>query len=357
MAILIRCIFLSFLAMFVSKPVCASVEIAWSGQKPHLINEVYNHAGVAYLAVDDVMRALRMQGRWYPVEHRYRFNTPMGKASFFPGGSYLQVGDQFIPLDHPPRFIDGRLRVAEDFILVQLPALSGNSVYYRNLNPVEELQPQGEEGALDQLFAFLLRKKSHGQTGHLRAVAIDVGHGGTDTGVLGLGGVKEKDVVFNFAVQLEKLIKMRLGIPVYLSRDGDYSLDRKARLKAVAKPDVDAYLVLHAQGHFSPETEGVELYVRPAESTADGNAVDESSRLAIETRKSLLDEGFSVADVREVALLPLGRGNLPTILLELGYLTNAHDLALLEDEEARQMLAEAVFAGLKKFDEETRSPM
>ncbi|PNU19459.1 hypothetical protein C2E25_12420 [Geothermobacter hydrogeniphilus] len=355
----IQFLILSILFLCLSSPGYAAVEIAWSGQKPKLINEVYNRDGVAYLAIDDVMRALRLKGRWYSVDHRYRFRTPMGKASLFPGGAYLRVGDQFIPLDHPPRFIDGRLRVPEDFVLVQLPALTGNSVYYRNLNPVGEVKSPGDESALDQLFAFLLRKKNRQEVSHLRAIAIDVGHGGSDSGVIGLTGVKEKDVVLEFAGQLEKLIKMRLGIPVYLSRDGDYTLDRKHRLQAVSKPDVDAYLILHAQGHFTPAAHGVELYVRPVAATADDRLragdVDDSTRLALDARQALLDEGFTVAEVHSANLLPLGRGDLPTVMIELGYLSNADDLALLKDGEARQMLAEAIFDGLKKYDDDTRS--
>lgn len=358
MTILIRILIQAVLLLCLVSPGLASVEMAWSGLKPRVINEVYNRGGIAYLAIDDVMKALRIKGRWSSVDHRYRFNTPMGKASLFPGGRYLQVGEQFIPLEHPPRFIDGRLRVAEDFVLVQLPALTGNSIYYRNLSPSQDLQ-QADDSPLDQLFAFLLRKKSQGAVGHLRAIAIDIGHGGTDTGVIGLGGVKEKDLVFDFATQLERLIKMRLGIPVYLSRDGDYSLDASQRLQAVKKPDVDAYLVLHAQGHFNPATQGVEIYVRPDDMTSDpsvkASQPDDSTRLALDMRRALLEEGFSVADIQSAALLPLGRGDLPTVLIELGYLTNADDLSMLQDKDARQMMAEAVFAGLRKFNEETRS--
>jgi N-acetylmuramoyl-L-alanine amidase len=345
------------LVLAMAAPASAVVEIAWSGQKPQQLDEVYNRNGMAYMAIDDVLEVLRLQGRWHSVDHLYRFRTPMGEAAIFPGGHYLRIGDQFIPLEHPPQFIDGRLRVAEDFVVVQLPALTGNSIYYRNLNPPGNLQPSGD-GPLDQLFAFLLRKKGS-QESQLRAIAIDVGHGGQDPGAIGLSGVKEKDVVFAFGRQLEKLLKMQLGVNVYLSRDGDYSLDQEGRLKAVARPDVDAYILLHAQGHFSPAVSGIELYIRPDEAlggvSIQAGEVNDSLRLAAETRQALLDDGFDVAPILQAPLLPLGRGDLPTVLVELGYLTNRGDLAILNDNEARQMLARAILAGLSKFSQETRS--
>jgi len=335
----------------------AVVELAWSGSRPHRIGEVYNRDGVPYLALEDVLTALRLRGRWHSVEHRFRFRTPSGVASIFPGGNYLEIDGRFIPLDHPPLFIDGRLRVAEDFVIDQLPELVGRPVYYRNLDPPEELATAGDN-PIDQLFALLLRRKQSQSGPGLRAVAIDVGHGGEDPGTIGLQGTKEKDVVLAFARQLEKLLKMRLGIAVYLSRDGDYSLDGRQRLRTVLDREVDLFIVLHAQGHFAAGPHGIELYIRPQEDFSVRDLRQErrggSRRLAAEVRQSLLDEGFTVSPVRQVGLLPLGRGDLPTLMLELGYLTNPDDLVLLTDPEARQMLAEAVVEGVARFGREQR---
>lgn len=358
MSPLTRLVFILVIVLAMAVPVSAAVEIAWSGQKPQLIDEIYNRDGTAYIALDDVLEVLRLKGRWYSVDHLYRFRTPMGEAALFPGGHYLRIGEQFIPLEHPPQFIDGRLRVAEDFVVVQLPALTGDSIYYRNLNPARNLQSTSDS-PLDQLFAFLLRKKGTQGGSHLRAVAIDVGHGGQDPGAIGLSGVKEKDVVFAFARQLEKLLKMQLGVNVYLSRDGDYSLDMEGRLKAIARPDVDAYILLHAQGSFSAAASGIELYIRPIEETngdsPQAGELGDSIRLAMDIRQSLRGDGFDVTEIQQAGLLPLGRGNLPTVLLELGYLSNPDDLSILTDSEARQMLAQAILAGLGKFSQETRS--
>ncbi|TYO98795.1 N-acetylmuramoyl-L-alanine amidase [Geothermobacter ehrlichii] len=347
------------LACLVSADVAqAAVELAWSGSRPHRIEEVYNRDGVPYLAVEDVLSALRLRGRWHSVEHRFRFRTPSGVASIFPGGNYLEIDGRFIPLDHPPLFIDGRLRVAEDFVIGQLPGLVGRSVYYRNLDPPEQLVVESDN-PIDQLFALLLRKKQSKSGPRLRAVAIDVGHGGEDPGTIGLHGTKEKDVALAFARQLEKLLKMRLGVDVYLSRDGDYSLDGQQRLRTVLDRDVDLFILLHAQGHFASGPHGVELYIRPQEEFSARDLRQErrggSRRLAAEVRQSLLDEGFAVSEVRQAGLLPLGRGDLPTVMLELGYLTNPDDLALLTDPEARQMLAEAVVEGVERFGRDQRS--
>lgn len=335
----------------------AAVELAWEGGKPITLEEVYHHQGVAYLAVDDVLAALNLSGDWSSVDHQYVFRIPQGRATMFPGGNFLQMDGRFIPLQHSPLFLDGRFRVAEDFVLVHLPLLTGRTVYYRNLDP--QSASDSSDSPLDKLFAFLLKKKQVAGSG-LRAVAIDVGHGGADPGALGLQGTKEKEVVLQIARQLEKKLKMELGIPVYLSRDGDYRLSDEQRLETAAKPDVDLFVLLHAEASFSPAMRGINLIVRPAAPRDAGDipATDDrdSLHLALATQESLARSDFRVNRVIQAQLLPLGRGNLPTMLVELGYLSNPDDHRYLTSAAGQKRLAESLYAGLKQFAEENRRP-
>jgi len=340
-------------------PAEASVQLAPAGQPPVTIDEVYLSDGVPFLAIDDVLPALGLSGDWDSVAHVYRLRTPRGTAVISPGSDYLRLGERFIPLTRRPRFIDGRLRVAEDFVTVQLPALLDRPVSYRNLNP-PAVAATGKDTPLDKLFAFLLRKKRPGAGGPaLRGLAIDPGHGGQDTGVLAADGTKEKDVVLAVAEDLEKQTKMHLGIPVYLSRDADYGLSRKKRFEAAAKPDVDALLLLHAQASLSPLPQGISLIVRPPEFFDGGTppaGEAESMRLARFLRAALVEAGLQVNDIVEAPLLPLGRGDLPSVVIELGYLSNPSDRSLLLDPQGRQRLAGALFRGLRNYSSEEKNP-
>ena len=122
----------------------------------------------------------------------------------------MQLGERFLPIAHPARFIDGRLRVSEDFVLEQLADLLPYSVYYRNLDP-QLAVPESSEGALDKLFAFLLRKNKASTEPALRAVAIDPGHGGEETGAIGLNGIKEKNIVLDVCASAGKTGQDEIG--------------------------------------------------------------------------------------------------------------------------------------------------
>ncbi|MBN2643998.1 MAG: N-acetylmuramoyl-L-alanine amidase [Desulfuromonadaceae bacterium] len=351
-------IFLTLGGLLLAAPLLADVELSRQGAPVQRLSEVYLYDGVPYLAIDDVLPALKLSGYWNSIDHRYYLRLPSGTATFFPGSRYLQLGERFIPLTHSARFIDGRLRVAESFVVDQLGDLLPFPLYYRNLDPPHAVT--SDQNLFGRLFSFLLQKKRSRAEPSLRAVAIDPAHGGEDAGVLGLNGSKEKDVTLGVARQLEKLIKMQLGVPVFLSRNEDYQLDADKRLEVVAQDGVDAFLLLHAQGALTPRSHGLHLYVRPeavekvlSPQGEDAAASHSSMMLALRLSAALRDAGFDVAEVSQTALLPLERGNLPTVLIELGYLTAQEDWSLLTQKEGQKRLAQALLNGLKDFAEQT----
>ena len=327
----------------------ALVEVGRPGQEPMVIEDVYLREGTAFVAIDDILAALELEGAWNSVAHVYTIRTPHGRAVISPGSQFLKLGDNLIPITHRPRFIDSKLRVSEAFLLRQLAPLLTEPIYYRNHNPPA---PTQIEDPLDRLFAFLLRKKEPVADGSKWVVSIDPGHGGEDSGSLGLNGSKEKTITLDVCQRLEKLLKMHQDAPVVLTRDGDYALDMERRLEVVAEGQADVLLSLHAQSFFSDESSGVNLYIQPQteRDVPDGVSVENSSlKLAEILQQKLQRDGFDVHAIRELPVYPLGRGDLPRVMVEMGSLSNAVDLANLQDPIRQQDFARALFDGLQAF--------
>lgn len=343
------------LILLLATPIHAAVQITLEGQPPRRLEEVYHRDGMAYLAIDDVLPVLGLSGRWLSVSHIYQIRTPLGVAVVSPGSHFLRLGDQLTPLEQPPRFIDGRLRISESFLQNHLASLAGRPVAYRNLDPNDTRDPNpGTE--LDRLFAFLLHRDeaTGADSGKLAGVAIDPGHGGEDPGAIGIDGIKEKQVTLAVARSLEKQIKMRLGIPVLLTRNDDYAFNREQRLQSLARSGADALLILHAQASLGADPRGIVLFVRPREERAAGTPAeqDRSMHLALALRSSLQAAGLPVAGILRAPLLPLGRGDLPTVLVEMGYLSHVVDQARLSVPQGQGALAGALFEGLNAYAEE-----
>ncbi len=330
-------------------PASALVEIGRPGADPLVIEDVYLREGTAFIAIDDVLQALQLEGQWDSVAHVYTISTPHGRAIISPGSQFLKLGDNFIPIAHRPRFIDSKLRVSEVFLLRQLAPLLTEPIYYRNHNPPA---PSEGEDPLDRLFAFLLRKKEPVADGSKWVVSVDPGHGGEDSGALGLNGSKEKVITLAVGQRLEKLLKMRQDAPVVMTRDGDYALDMERRLAVVAEGQADVMLSLHAQAFVAAESSGVYLYVQPQteRDVPDGMVAENSSlKLAEFLQHKLQANGFVVHGIKELPVYPLGRGDLPRVLVEMGSLTNADDLSRLQDPSRQQDFARALFEGLLAF--------
>lgn len=352
------CLLLLLLACLVGtpEPVHAVVEIGRVGDDPLIIEDVYQREGTSFVAIDDVLDSLQMQGEWDSVAHVFRIRTEHGMAVISPGSQYLKLGENFVPIAHRPRFIDGKLRVSEDFILGQLAPLLDQPLQYRNRNPSA---PETPEDPLDRLFAFLLRKQPQTDDRSQWTVALDPAHGGTDTGAIAPDGSKEKNITLAVAERIERLLKMNQEAPVLMTRDADYVVPTDQRLQAVAAGEADALLSLHAQNFFSPQAQGVMLFLQAetARDLPDTPTGDNASRrLAELLRDALTAAGFSVTEIAERPILPLGRGDLPRVLVEMGSMGNADERAMLQDPTRQQDLARALFNGLQAFYQDSKDP-
>ncbi len=343
------------------QPAFAAVDIALKGKDPVRLEDVYQQQGTPYVAVEDVLHVVGLKGHWDSIRHTFRIKTKSSWAEISPGSDYLKIGDEYYPLKDRPRFIDGRLRVTDSFILNQLSQLAGRSIYFRNLDPITDTAPSESTNVLEKLFAFLLNKKSNANGPLIHAVAIDPGHGGLDTGVIAPSGYKEKQLNLAIAEKLAKQLKMKLGIPIYLSRDGDYELTMEQRLEPATREDVDLWLLLHAQSSFSPELHGVSLFVRPEEVVQEPAGTEEveivesdSLLLAKQLAIALRDSDIEVRGIYPSARLSLGRGNLPTVQIELGFLSNPSELEQLQSSEYQQQIVQALYAGIRQYAKQSK---
>ena len=355
---------LSLLSLYVlaavllfAAPASAAIELGRADGDKLVLQETYQREGVTFVAIDEVLAAAGMSGQWDNVDHVYRIETGQGVAIISPGSDYLRIGERATKVAHRPRFVGGRLLVSEDFLAGQLIPTLDLSLQVNNLNPLE---PPPAESPLDLLFSLFLQQRPRAVADSQWVVAIDPGHGGQDAGALGQDGITEQAVNLGVALHLQKLLKMRRDAPVILTRDADYAVSAAQRLEAVSKGKADVLLSLHTQAFATPVPQGIFLFVAPpksvqapagtpAEGAPANPSVNASLRLAEALRAVLSAGGYQVAPVQERALLPLGQGDLPRVMIEMGFLSNEADLARLRDPARQQLLAKALFDGLESF--------
>jgi N-acetylmuramoyl-L-alanine amidase len=219
----------------------------------------------------------------------------------------------------------------------------------------------------------------------LGRVVIDPGHGGKDVGTHGPSGLYEKDVVLDVARRLGMLIEDRLGSEVIYTRSEDTFIPLEARTRIANDRKADLFLSIHANSSPLRTAAGVEMYylnfttskaaldVAARENAGSSSSIydlkgilekialrdkiDESREFATRLQASLStletrgNAGAKNRGLKKAPFVVLIGASMPSVLAEIGFLTNAGDEALLRKTEQRQRIADALYKGIANYAE------
>jgi N-acetylmuramoyl-L-alanine amidase len=215
-------------------------------------------------------------------------------------------------------------------------------------------------------------------------VAIDAGHGGHDTGTIGLYGLTEKKLVLDLAHRVADDLNRRAGIHAVLTREDDTYLTLPERNEVAEKLGADIFVSIHLNSAPSSSARGAEIYfVAPAgaeraatKEIASGDAAHEFGldrredadivhMLLDVNQQSVLARSEALAasileEVRGKDLLPtrtvkqqsfsvLRTISMPSVLVEAGFLSNSADARLLRTDDGRDRIAHAIADGIGDF--------
>jgi N-acetylmuramoyl-L-alanine amidase len=230
-----------------------------------------------------------------------------------------------------------------------------------------------------------------GQTSLVRAlglkigrIVIDAGHGGHDSGTLGVDGIEEKDVVLDVALRLGKLLHDRLGAEIIYTRSDDTFVPLETRTAIANKAQADLFLSIHANSSTDDSARGVETYY--LNFTSDTTALDvaarenavsdqsihqlsdlvkkialkdkiaESREFASDVEGSLYaglqkgNVGLKDRGVKKAPFVVLIGANMPSILAEISFVTNPKDAEQLRDPAYRERVAESLYTGIARYE-------
>lgn len=178
-----------------------------------------------------------------------------------------------------------------------------------------------------------------------RIIAIDAGHGGSDSGAIA-NGLKEKDINLDVSKRVQRLLTSK-GIKVLMTRSTDvfYSLDYRASYGS--KNGADTFVSIHTNSA-SPAASGSETYYSAA---LDKRAAD-SKQLAsfIQNRLYKVME-HNNRGVKEAPFRVINANVLPAALVELGFVTNSSDANKLASNIYKERAATAIAEGIEDYYE------
>ncbi len=200
-------------------------------------------------------------------------------------------------------------------------------------------------------------------------VVIDPGHGGSDSGAVGPNGVKEKDVVLGIAEEVVRLCGSEKGLEAVLTREGrDVDASEASRVAfASQKVSAAAVVSLHVGASFAPNARGMEIFL-PTFSETEGDEAVRSPQGGAQTSSSAgrqfggilasslaSSTGATVRGVRNAPVRLLSSFRVPSVMIEVGVISNPEDETLLASKEYQTKIAEGIVRGLVEFFSERPS--
>lgn len=226
------------------------------------------------------------------------------------------------------------------------------------------------------------RTKHHRRTvaRNLPVIVIDPGHGGKDSGAIGRSGTLEKNVTLATAIELRRLLQATGRYRVVMTRTNDRFVSLAARVAFAKAHHGSLFIAIHANSSRNSRAHGASVYVRSGQGSGDDVkhlAADSGSSARIAdalagpkppprpgsawlqyTMIDNLDDDIRMAKkpAREAHFYVLGARGVPSVLLEIGFLSNRHDETELNKARYRRVIAQAIRDAIGDYFDELAHP-
>ncbi len=192
---------------------------------------------------------------------------------------------------------------------------------------------------------------------HSKVILIDAGHGGEDSGALGYDTkIKESDIVLNISYKLKDILNSS-GFYVIMTRDTDVLLyspevnksrksqDLQNRVDVMNKYDIDIALSIHLNTYSQRKYYGAQVFYNS--SSNEKNQL--LAQILQETLVKDLDPNNNRKAKNKKDIYILKKSNIPTALIECGFLSNPDEELLLSTEQYQQKIAESIYHGILEY--------
>ncbi|MGG1555513.1 N-acetylmuramoyl-L-alanine amidase [Paenibacillus ferrarius] len=188
-------------------------------------------------------------------------------------------------------------------------------------------------------------------------VVLDAGHGGYDSGAVGVNGLKEKDVNLDITLKLKQALLDR-GYEVVLTRTDDTFWSLAERVQYTTEQKADFFVSIHANANPGSSAKGsMVLYydnAYPQEDYPASAAMEKLTPYSKDLAQKVLDSLVGAAGTKDLGLVPSAvyvarMGEIPSILVETAFLSNKSDAALLADDAVRLRMATGIADGISAY--------
>ncbi|RLC52252.1 MAG: N-acetylmuramoyl-L-alanine amidase, partial [Candidatus Cloacimonadota bacterium] len=300
------------------------------------------------------------------LDSRLKVNLYNEQIIFLLDSSYLQFRGEIYDFHFPLEIRNGTYYLPLEFLTQTLPVLLPDKISY---------------------ISGIITAEAPEDTS-VKTIVLDPGHGGKDPGAIGYSKKNfEKDIVLSVAKKLKKLLENNLSVQVLLTREDDRFVSLYERTNFANRMKADLFISIHCNAHRKNNVIGTEVYYLSTAKTDEARAVEALENSVVfeyeggeEAVKKYDDLAFILADmaqnenleesykfalnvenkiigschsrdrgVKQANFYVLRGTFMPSVLIELGFITNKEEEKKLINSDYQDKLAKAIFKSIKEF--------
>ena len=320
--------------------------------------------GRTYVRVDNLNPLLGSIAKCEYQDNRMYLYAFGEQFIFLPDSAYYSFNNEVFNMHYPLLELDSTFYLPEAFVLEQLPLHFPDSVAIK-ANVLQITKPKDRS---------------------VQRIILDPGHGGKDPGAVGKCGFREKDINLAVALKLKQFLEKELGVTVLMTRSDDRFVSLSDRTKFANDNRADIFVSIHTNASNSRSAKGLETYYLSTAMTSEARAAEALENGVVEIyegkgeKQKYDDLAFILSDLSQTEhlensnilatsvhqnLVAGTRGSdrgikqanfyvlrgafMPSILIEMGFISNADEEVLLTNKDYQDRLARTMFEGIKRF--------
>ena len=352
----------------------ANIKVQFADSDNYYVLETFQHENINYFKLNDFNSLVEGQIKEILLDDRLHFFIFKKEISFCLETPFAHVAsynhqtdlleDEYYNFYYPLIYLDGEYCLPEHFLQEIFPQIFPNSAEYRD--------------------DFLILNNNNESS--IKVIVLDPGHGGKDPGAEGANGLQEKHIVLSIAQKLKARIESEFNVKVLLTREDDSFVSLNERTEFANANDADLFISIHTNAAENKKAHGIEVYylseAKNDESRA-AQALENSVVAEFEGEEALqeytqadyvisdliqsaqLIESINLAykfqnnaileteafdrGVKSANFFVLRGAYMPSVLVELGFISNIEEGKNLNSESYQDRLVESLFYGIKSF--------
>lgn len=340
--------------------------------------------GVVFLPLAESGRALGMEVIADPQSKMIFFRHQNSLAMIDSGRKQITVIDTVVPLTHAPLWSDGKVYIPQEVFTQMLSGLMGAGIRIENSEGPDH-EPAPEKNGKNTPPGSALRNP-------VDVIVIDPGHGGSQAGAKGPGGMQEKDVTLQIAKKLQRRLQKEKGVTVHLTRSEDTTMSLSDRPGKARELSADVFISIHANGFKRISAQGFETFFASLTATdeaalelanwenrtegeeeapsdvvkndlemilgdmAQTESLADSQRLAEMIQKELaLVMKSDNRGVKQAPFRVLMDSTMPAVLVEVGFITSPAEARMITDPQTQEKIVGAIADAILEYQKQTNA--